>query len=193
MNFKAVIEGLLFLVGDDGLKLDTISQIIEKDNDDTIKYIEELSNKYNNDDSGIEIKKLGDLYKLTTKKEYKKYYEKLVESNEVNTLSQSCLETLAIIAYNEPITRVEIDELRGVNSSHIVRKLVAKGLIKDVGKSTLPGKPMLYKTTDEFLDCFGLSSIEELPKLDIVSEEEKNDLDLFKTNKVVEEEIEIIE
>lgn len=88
--------------------------------------------------------------------------------------------TLAIIAYNEPITRVEIDDLRGVDSSYIVRRLLAKGLIKECGKSDLPGKPILYKTTDDFLDYFGLSSINELPSLDNI-EENNDEKDLFKS------------
>lgn len=192
MNYSAVIEGLLFLVGDDGLTLEQISEILEIDMENTKKQIEELIDKYSTDDRGITINKLGSSYKLTTKKEYKKYFEKLVDNDNLGNLSQSCLETLAIIAYNQPITRVEVDELRGVNSSHLVRKLVAHGLIKDVGKSDLPGKPLLYKTTEEFLDCFGLSSIEELPKLDDSIEINEEELDLFKTNKG-NEDIEIIE
>lgn len=189
MNYSAIIEGLLFISGDDGLTIEQLSNIMEISVDDIQQYIDDLSNKYNNENSGITINKLGNSYKLTTKKEYKKYFEKIAETSVTSNLSQSCLETLAIIAYNEPITRIEIDGLRGVNSSHLVRKLVALGLIKDAGKSSLPGKPLLYKTTNEFLDCFGLSSIDELPKLDddIVIDEEE--LDLFKTNKNIDSNI----
>ena len=101
-------------------------------------------------------------------------YQKLIETPESNTLSPAALETLAIIAYNQPITRIEIDEMRGVNNVHMIRKLV-----KEVGKSTMPGRPNLYGTTSEFLDYFGLSSIKELPL--IVKEEEplENDTELF--------------
>ena len=111
--------------------------------------------------------------------EHRSYYQKLIETPESNLLSQSALETLAIIAYNEPITRGKVDEMRGVESSFVIRKLLAKGLIKEVGKSTMPGRPNLYGTTSEFLDYFGLSSIKELPL--IVKEEEpaENETELF--------------
>lgn len=192
MNYIPILEGLLFLVGDDGISIEQISNILEINKEKTYNYIEELTNLYNEDNRGITIKKYGDSYKLTTKKEYKGYYQKLLDDKEVNILSQSALETLAIIAYNEPITRVEIDELRGLNSSYVVRKLVAKGLIKEAGKSELPGKPMFYKTTKDFLDCFGLSSLDDLPKLDEIKEEDV-EMDLFKTNKKDIDGIEIIE
>ncbi len=193
MNYDAIIEGLLFIAGDDGLTVEQISKIIEIDIENVKNYLDNLSQKYKNADRGITLNKFGEVYKLTTKKEYKEYFSKLVESDVTNNLSQSCLETLAIIAYNQPITRVEIDELRGVNSSHLVRKLVAMGLIKDVGKSDLPGKPLLYKTTDEFLDCFGLTSIDDLPKLNDDVEIDEEELDLFKTNKKSDDDLEIID
>ena len=192
MNYIPILEGLLFVVGDDGISVDQISEVLDIKKEEVYKVLEELDKIYNDDNRGITIKKYGNMYKLTTKKEYKEYYQRLFDNKEINTLSQSSLEVLAIIAYNEPITRVEIDELRGVNSSYVVRKLMAKNLIKEAGKSDLPGKPMLYKTTKDFLDCFGLSSIEDLPKLDDISNEEV-EIDLFKTNKGDSDDIEIIE
>ena len=138
----------------------------------------DLKKEYESDNHWIRISYLGDAFKLTTKKEHKNYYQKLIENPENNTLSSAALETLAIIAYNQPITRVEIDEMRGVGCTHIIRRLVAKGLIKEAGKSTMPGRPNLYATTSEFLDYFGLSSINDLPKV----EEKKvveEDQDLF--------------
>ena len=108
-------------------------------------------------------------------------YAAPIAGEENSVLTQSALEVLAIIAYNQPITRVEIDELRGVNSTYVLRRLVAKGLIKECGKSDKPGHPTLYKTTDEFLDYFGLSSKEELPKIEILTEEEILEKDLFKS------------
>ena len=118
---------------------------------------------------------------LTGKKEQQKYYQKLLVNEENNTLSNSALETLAIVAYNEPITRVEVDEIRGVQTAQMIRKLVAKGLLKECGRSELPGRPILYKTTSEFLDYFGLSDISELPKITPKSEQENNELDLYKS------------
>ena len=185
MNLKAVIEGLLFVVGDDGLDLDEISKILEISKDETKELIKELQNDYQSSDRGIRIDFLGDKLKLTTKKEHNRYYQKLLTTEDNNTLSQAALETLAIIAYNQPITRVKVDELRGISNNHIIRKLVAKGLIKEGGRSNMPGRPILYETTSEFLDYFGLSSIENLPDMrDFLEEEEKeteDEVDLYQS------------
>ena len=185
MNLKAVIEGLLFVVGDDGLELDEISKILEISKDETKELIKELQNDYQSSDRGIRIDFLGDKLKLTTKKEHNIYYQKLLTTEDNNTLSQAALETLAIIAYNQPITRVKVDELRGISNNHIIRKLVAKGLIKEGGRSNMPGRPILYETTSEFLDYFGLSSIDELPDMrEFLEEEEKeteDDVDLYQS------------
>ncbi len=185
MKLKAVIEGLLFVVGDDGLDLDEISKILEISKDETKELIKELQNDYQSSDRGIRIDFLGDKLKLTTKKEHNIYYQKLLTTEDNNNLSQAALETLAIIAYNQPITRVKVDELRGISNNHIIRKLVAKGLIKEGGRSNMPGRPILYETTSEFLDYFGLSSIDELPDMrDFLEEEEKeaeDDVDLYQS------------
>lgn len=171
MNLKAVLEGLLFVVGDDGLSIGQIANVLEIEEDKAKKLLLELKNDYNDDDRGFNINLLGNTYKLTTKAEHKAYYQKLMETPINNNLSQSALEILAIIVYNEPITRVQVDNIRGISSAQMMRKLVAKGFIKEVGRSELPGRPILYKTTDEFLDYFGLSSREELPQLENVNEE----------------------
>ena len=128
---------------------------------------------------GLHIQILGDSFKLTTKKEHRYYYEKLLVNSESNTLSDSALETLAIIAYNEPVTRVAVDEIRGVMTGPIIRKLVAKGLVKEDGRSNQPGRPILYRTTKEFLDYFGLKDISELPKIEI--EKDDSEVDLYKS------------
>ena len=123
---------------------------------------------------------LGKKFKLTTKIEHKEFYQKLIKSESDNTLSQSTLETLAIIAYNGPITRIDIDEIRGVNSSYVVRKLLLKGLIEEVGRSDIAGKPIIYNVTSKFLDYLGLGSIEELPKLEKNSNNETHtEINLF--------------
>ena len=166
MNLLGVLEGILFVVGDEGITLKSLCEIMEIDVVKAKELLKELKNQYESDERGIRISFLGDAFKLTTKKEHKEYYQKLVSNSESNMLSQSALETLAIIAYNQPITRAEVDELRGISSSFMIRKLVAKGLIKEAGKSTLPGRPNLYKTTSEFLDYFGLATIEDLPKME---------------------------
>lgn len=189
MNLEAVLEGMLFVVGEDGLTINQIKDVLNLNDEEAKELIISLKNKYESNDRGIRINFLGNTFKLTTKKEHKDYYQKLIENPETNTLSQAALETLAIIVYNEPITRLTIDEIRGVSSRDMVRKLVAKGFVKEVGRSDAPGRPILYTTTSEFLDYFGLASKEDLPKFDIESGETIVDnVDLFKS-KYVEEEI----
>lgn len=186
MNKQGVLEGLLFVVGDDGLTLKQISELLGENIDTCKEILLSLKQSYEAEDRGIRISYLGDAFKLTTKKEHKDYYQKLIVNPNTNTLSQAALETLAIIAYNQPITRIEIDELRGVNNTWLLRKLVAKGLIKEVGKSTMPGRPNLYGTTSDFLDYFGLSTIKDLPKIE-PQKEEKVSGDLF--NSIYKEEV----
>lgn len=177
---EGILEGLLYVQGDIGLTLEQVMDILNISEEEAKNLIYKLKNSYEDSNRGLRINYLGNTFKLTTKEEHKEYYQRLLENPKNNVLSNSALETLAIIAYNEPITRVEIDELRGVDSSYIVRRLLAKGLIKECGKSELPGKPTLYKTTDDFLDYFGLSSINELPSLDTL-EEDNSEQDLFKS------------
>lgn len=173
MNLLGVLEGILFVVGDEGITLNQICDILSIEMEEAKSLLMELKRSYDAESRGVRISYLGDAFKLTTKKEHKEFYQKLIENPENNTLSQAALETLAIIAYNQPITRLEIDEMRGVSNAHTLRKLVAKGLVKEAGKSTMPGRPNLYATTSEFLDYFGLSSISDLPT--IVKEEESKD------------------
>ncbi len=170
MNKLGVLEGLLFVEGDEGLTLDSICNILEINHEEAKELLMQLKNAYEKEDRGLRIRFLGESFKLTTKEEHKAYYQKLVMSPENQTLSPAALEVLAIIAYNEPITRVEIDELRGLSSDYTLRKLLAKGLVKEAGKSTMPGRPNLYKTTREFLDYFGLATLDDLPKLKEESE-----------------------
>lgn len=175
---KAVLEGLLFLVGEDGLDLKQICDLLEIGEESASTLINDLSKDYANLDRGIRIEILGNKYKLTTKNEHRKYYEKLVAEESNKELSQASLETLAIIAYNEPITRCEIDEIRGVSSSNSLKKLLLRDLIKSLGRSDKPGKPILYGTTNKFLDYFGLKNKSELPKIEAVDKKEE-EIDLF--------------
>lgn len=186
MNRMAILEGLLFVVGDDGLTLKQISDIMDISLLESKELLLSLKQSYEDENRGIKINFLGDRFKLSTKKEHREYYQKLIETPENNSLSQAALETLAIVAYNEPLTRMDIDEIRGVNSREMLRKLVAKGLVKEEGRSELPGRPILYATTNEFLDYFGLSSKEELPKFEQKIEKELDDADLYHS-KYVEE------
>ena len=124
----------------------------------------------------MQIKLFGNVIKMMTKEIHKEYYQKLANLDDETILSQGALETLAIIAYNGPITRVSVDQIRGVNTSYLIRKLLDRDFIKDVGRSDAPGRPTLYKVSDKFLDYFGLSSLDELPKINMDTSEEEIDL-----------------
>ena len=179
MNKLGVLEGILFVVGDEGITLKGLCEIMEINIEEAKELLLNLKKMYESEERGLRISYLGDAFKLTTKEEHKEYYQKLVENPEKNNLSPSALEVLAIIAYNQPITRIEIDEMRGVQSGYIVRRLVAMGLVKEAGKSNLPGRPNMYRTTREFLDSFGLASLNELPEIEEEKTEEDQTKDLF--------------
>lgn len=176
MNLKAVLEGLLFVAGDDGVSASKLAEIMEIDSSEVLKLIDELSENCKSESRGVQVKQFGDLYKFVTKEEHSKYYKKLVDEDISDSLSNSALEILAIVAYNQPITRVTIDEIRGVSCAHIVRKLVMKNLIKEVGRSELPGRPLLYGVTDQFLDYFGLKSLDDLPEIKVETESGEKEL-----------------
>lgn len=173
-----ILEGILFVVGDEGISLKNLTEIMNLDESRVKELLMELKKNYESEDRGLRVSYLGDAFKLTTKKEHKEYYEKLITTPGTNKLSQAALETLAIVAYNQPITASEISELRGVYSGQLIRKLVAKGLLKEAEKSTLPGRPNLYRTTSDFLDYFGLATLEDLPTINI-SEETGTETELF--------------
>lgn len=179
MNLLGVLEGILFAVGDEGITLKGLCDVMDIDIAEAKDLLMQIQKRYENDEYGIRVSYLGDAFKLTTKKEHKDYYHKLLGNPESQTLSETALEVLAIIAYNQPITRVMIDEMRGVACGQIVRKLTARGLVKTVGKSKMPGKPNLYGTTREFLDYFGLASIEDLPKMNLEEIDEEKETELF--------------
>ena len=173
---KAAIEGLIFISGDEGITKEMLTSILEITPADLNKYLDELINDYNNNDRGMQIKLFGNVVKMMTKEIHKEYYQKLTNLEDETFLSQGALETLAIIAYNGPITRVAIDEIRGVNTTYLIRKLLDRDFIKDVGRSDAPGRPTLYEISEKFLDYFGLSSLEELPKMNFDTSEEEVDL-----------------
>lgn len=179
MNLKAVLEGMLFIVGDEGTTIKEMASVLEIPEEKVKELLLLLKKDYESDERGLRISYLGNAFKLTTKEEHKEYYEKLVIDTRTTNLSNAALEVLAVIAYNEPITRLRIDEIRGVNSSQIVRRLLARNFIKICGKDNTIGKPNLYKTTNEFLDYFGLSSKEDLPELIRNDTYENDNVDLY--------------
>jgi len=168
--YFSIIESLLFVSGEP-LNIKEIASIIEC----SVKFAEELlaefSEFYNEERRGIKLIRINDSYQLVTKEENSTYVQKLLKTNSRQSLSQAALETLAIIAYNQPITRISIDEIRGVKSDRAVQTLVERNLIKDVGRLEVAGRPILYTTTEEFLKYFGLTNIGEMPSLEEILKE----------------------
>ncbi len=178
------IESLLFVTGDDGLTIKQLEIITEEHSKDLIEAIKALQNDYASSEvRGIEIKELAGTYQLISKKENAEIIQKLVENPTNQSLSQASLETLAIIAYKQPITRIEVEDLRGVKSERPIHTLVAKGLIHEVGRAEGTGRAILYGTTNEFLNAFGLMNLQELPPLpdEVVDSENDGQTDLFMT------------
>ncbi|MHC0036062.1 SMC-Scp complex subunit ScpB [Pseudoneobacillus sp. C159] len=180
INWTSIVESLLFAAGDEGLSLKQLSSVLGIEEHFAKEIIEELFIELEKPNRGISIVQLAGTYQLATKKENAPYLKKLVETPSQTSLSQAALETLAIIAYKQPITRIEIEEIRGVKSERPIQTLVARALIKEVGRSEGTGRAYLYGTTKEFLDCFGLKNLEDLPplpeKLDEDFEQEEADL-----------------
>ena len=164
-QIKSIIEGLLFAAGDEGLEAKQIAAVLELDVKTVTEVLEEMQHDYDRLERGIQIVEIAGGYQLTTRPEHAPYFQKLAQSPSRATLSQAALETLAIIAYKQPITRVEIEEIRGVKSDRAIQTLIGKQLIEETGRAEAVGRPILYGTTKAFLDYFGLNRIEELPDI----------------------------
>lgn len=175
LNIEAIVEGLLYMVGDDGLKVEQLASVIDKSIEDSEAILNSIQSKYSNENFGIELVNYGKTYKFITKQEVAPYIQALFHTSKPNTLSQSALETLAIVAYKQPITRVEIEELRGVGADMMLRKLQARNLIREAGRSDAPGKPILYEVTEEFMDSFKLYTLNELPDLPEFNSDDENE------------------
>jgi len=160
---KSILEGLLFVSGDEGLGLKTIAEVVGMDADVVRDVLKDLEADLVRDGRGVRIAEVAGGFRLTTAPEHAPYLEKLAYSPARASLSQAALETLAIIAYRQPITRVEIEEIRGVKADRALHTLVAKDLIEEVGRAEAVGRPILYGTTKAFLDYFGLASLSDLP------------------------------
>lgn len=162
-----IVEGLLHLSGDEGLTQQQLVTITEFDLVDIKLILERLEEKYNQE-SPLVLVNYGERYHFITNEYLFEYALKLLNLNKVRQLSQSALETLAIIAFKQPITRLEIEEIRGISSELMLRKLIAQDLIQETGRLDTPGRPILYGVTHVFLDLFKLVSLEELPQLETI-------------------------
>jgi segregation and condensation protein B len=161
---KSVIEGLLFASGDEGLDAKQLAEVLELDPLLASDLVLELRDELKRTGRGIQIVEVAGAFQLTTLAEHAPYFERLAYSPSRSSLSQAALETLSIIAYKQPITRVEIEEIRGVKSDRALHTLGGKDLIEETGRAEAVGRPILYGTTKQFLDYFGLSSLRELPE-----------------------------
>ena len=161
---KGIIESILFAAGRE-VRITELMSALELSSDEVIKAVNGLKQSYKNDDRGLEIINIEDSYQLCTKKENYEYIFPIFDKRSKPNLSQAAMETLAIIAYNPRITRAEIETIRGVNSDGTIYKLLDYNLIEEAGKLDAPGKPMTYKTSNEFLKMFGISNLHELPEL----------------------------
>lgn len=191
-NYISVLEGLLFVAGDDGISLEEASYILELERSAVRQLLDELKKRLEDENSGLELLLTASHYKLVTKASLKSYIEKYAVSPYSSQLSQASLETLAIIAYKQPVTRVDIESIRGVQSSGSIQKLLLRDLIEEAGRLDSPGRPKLYKTTAYFMDYFGLESLDALPDasdlFDLDSEEANQ---LFRDNHDLFEELEM--
>lgn len=164
---EAAIEAILFTMGE-SVEAEKIAVAIEHDVDTTVKIIHNMMDKYENEDRGIKIIELEGSFQLCTKEEYYDNLIRICSQPRRYTLTDAALETRSIIAYKQPVTKIEIEKIRGVNSDRSVNKLVELELVKEVGRLDAPGRPMLFGTTEEFLRTFGVGSIDELP---VISED----------------------
>lgn len=184
-QIKSAIESMLFVSGEP-LALKDIAHNLELKEKNVEEIVKEMITEYEDENRGIRLISINNAYQLVTKSENSDYLQRMLKKNKRYSLSQASIESLAIIAYKQPITRIDIDEIRGVKSESAIQKLVERGLIKDVGRLEVPGRPILYGTTDEFLRQFGLETLKELPSLDLYSDEEaKSSMDVL--NKAIQE------
>ena len=161
---QAIVEAMLFANGKE-VNMKELMTALEMSKEEVQAVINCLMQKYSDEKSGIELIKVDESYQLVTKKEYYEYVFPLLDNRVKPTLSNAALETLSIIAYNPKITRSQIEDIRGVNSDGTVYKLLEFDLIESAGKLDAPGRPTMYKTTDNFLKMFGITSLDELPEL----------------------------
>ena len=170
-KMQAAIEAILFTMGD-SVELEKIAAAIEQDVQTTRKIIHLMMDHYREEERGIRILELENSYQLCTKAEFFEYLIRIAKQPQKAVLSEVMLETLAIIAYKQPVTRVEIEKIRGVKCDHVINKLIEYNLIRELGRLDAPGKPILFGTTEEFLRHFGVQSLEDLPTISPVQVED---------------------
>ena len=185
INYKNIIESILFAVGE-SISLKEISNAIELSEKETEGLLKKLQSEYDYQLRGIKIVRLDDSFQMVSRKDYFEYIKKILKEYTVTTLSQAALETLAIVAYRQPVTRSEIEQIRGVSSTSSLDLLIDRGLAKSCGKLDMPGKPSVFKTTKEFLKFAEIEKIEDLPSYEEFMEKQL-ELDNQSQKELIEE------
>lgn len=171
-KLKSIIEGLLFMAGDEGLNPKQLADILELDAGLAAELVREFKEDLDREGRGVQVAEVAGAFRLTTRPEHAPYFERMAYTPTRSALSQAALETLSIVAYRQPITRVEIEEIRGVKSDRAIQSLISKDLIEETGRAEQIGRPILYGTTKAFLDYFGLPGLDALPEPESVDPEE---------------------
>lgn len=168
---KAIIEAVLFSMGE-AVSVKKLAEVIDADEKTTRMLVEEMKKKMDKDDRGVTINEIGDAYQMCSKTDMYEYLIDLTNTNRRSVLSDTALETLSIIAYKQPVTRLDVEKIRGVDCSHAINKLLEYDLIRELGRMDAPGRPILFGTTEQFLRSFGVKSLDQLPELSQVKKEE---------------------
>lgn len=168
---EAILESILFTMGD-SVEVSRLAQVVEMSEQETKELLLEMQKKYEKDKRGIALVELEDSFQMCTRPEMYEYLVKIAKTPRKYVLTDTILETLSIVAYKQPVTRLEIEKIRGVSCEHAVNRLVEFDLIKEVGRLDAPGRPLLFGTTEQFLRSFGVKSLEELPQLNAERVEE---------------------
>lgn len=168
---KAAIEAILFTMGE-SVEISRLAAVLEMDKQEVMALLKEMDKDYRKENRGIFLMWLEDSVQLSTKADLYEYLIKIAKTPRKMVLTDTVIETLSIIAYKQPVTRLEIEKIRGVSCDHAINKLLEYELITELGRKDAPGRPLLFGTTEQFLRCFGVKSIEELPELSLVQVEE---------------------
>jgi segregation and condensation protein B len=166
---ESILEALLFAAGD-VIDRKTLTSVLSVGNEEIEKLVNSLNDKFINEDRALMVRNIDNGYQLCTNSKYHEYINKLFDSKQKQNLSQAAIETLAVIAYKQPVTRQEVEKIRGVNSDRSISILSEYGLIEDIGRKDAPGRPLIYSTTQEFLRVFGYSTLSDLPKISLESQ-----------------------
>lgn len=181
LDKQGALESLLFVAGDEGLHLEEIVSLLDVTPFEARDILAELTYRFEeNPQSGLTLIETRQRFQLATKAEYAELIRQYAVSPFTSRLSQAALETLAIVAYKQPITRMEIDQIRGVQSSGMLQRLIIRGLVKEIGRDDTPGRPIIYGTTEYFMNYFGLKDMEELPSAEVLFQMDEDEVfDLF--------------